>query len=58
MDYVCKKCGVTGARKDIPYKIIWSPDDITKFKGMLCEKCFNQIFDNTPKIEEIKKEEN
>ena len=42
--YVCMRCKAAGAKSIIRYKII---EDITgnsvKFKGQLCERCFNEL---------------
>lgn len=42
--YVCMRCKAAGAKSIIKYKII---EDITgnsvKFKGQLCERCFNEL---------------
>ena len=42
---VCKRCRTAGARSLVPYKIIEDIDgQSVRFKGQLCEKCFNEIF--------------
>ena len=42
--YVCMRCKAAGPKSIIKYKII---EDITgnsvKFKGQLCERCFNEL---------------
>ena len=50
--YVCKRCGATGTKKDIPYKIIDNRDDRIVFKGDICDKCFNEFFGRPPKTED------
>lgn len=42
--YTCMKCKCAGAKSLIPYKIIEDRDgESVKFKGQLCEKCFNEL---------------
>lgn len=42
--YTCKRCGITGTKKEIPYKIIDNRDDRIVFKGQICDKCFDEFF--------------
>lgn len=43
--YVCLRCKSAGAKSLVPYKIIEDRDGSSvKFKGQLCEKCFNELF--------------
>lgn len=42
-DYVCMMCNMLGDRNQIPYRIIDTKDDKIKFRGQLCEKCFNKL---------------
>lgn len=44
-NYVCSICKKVGSRKDIPYKIIYNPDDKCKFKEQLCEDCYRTMID-------------
>lgn len=42
--YVCMKCKCAGAKSLIPYKLIEDRDgESIKFKGQLCERCFNEL---------------
>ena len=42
---VCMRCKSAGAKSLVPYKIIEDIDgESVKFKGQLCEKCFNELF--------------
>lgn len=42
--YVCMKCKCAGAKTLVPFKIIEDRDgESVKFKGQLCEKCFNEF---------------
>ena len=42
---VCMRCKAAGAKSLIRYKIIEDIDgESVKFKGQLCEKCFNELF--------------
>lgn len=42
--YTCVVCKCAGAKSLIPYKIIEDKDgESIKFKGQLCEKCFNEL---------------
>lgn len=54
--YICMRCKTAGAKSIIKYKII---EDITgnsvKFKGQLCERCFNELMapaQNTENVDE------
>lgn len=42
--YICMRCKAAGTKSIIKYKII---EDINgesvKFKGQLCERCFNEL---------------
>ena len=49
--YVCKQCGATGTKKEIPYKIIDNRDDRIVFKGQICNKCFDEFFGRPPSTE-------
>lgn len=46
--YTCKRCGITGTKKEIPYKIIDNRDDRIVFKGQICDKCFDEFFGRPP----------
>ena len=42
--YVCMRCKCAGAKSLIPYKLIEDRDgESIKFKGQLCERCFNEL---------------
>ena len=42
--YVCMKCKCAGAKSLVPFKIIEDRDgQSVKFRGQLCEKCFNEL---------------
>lgn len=56
---VCKKCNAVGARSLIPYKIIEDIDGQSiRFKGQLCEKCFQEIFGPPPPTKDINENKN
>lgn len=56
--YSCKRCGMAGIRKLIPYKIIRDEDgESVKFMGQLCENCFKEIFDRAPTTENVNEQE-
>lgn len=41
---MCMKCKASGAKSMIPYKIIEDIDgESVRFKGQLCERCFNEL---------------
>ena len=43
--YICMKCKCAGAKSLVPFKIIEDRDgQSVKFRGQLCEKCFNKLF--------------
>lgn len=52
--YVCMRCKAAGAKSIIRYKII---EDITgdsvKFKGQLCERCFNELMAPAQNSEDV-----
>lgn len=42
--YVCMKCKCAGAKTLVPFKIVEDRDgESVKFRGQLCEKCFNEL---------------
>ena len=42
--YVCMRCKCAGAKSFVPFKIIEDRDgEAVKFRGQLCEKCFNEL---------------
>ena len=42
--YVCMKCKCAGAKTLVPFKIVEDRDgESIKFRGQLCEKCFNEL---------------
>ena len=50
--YTCKRCGMAGARKFIPYKIIRDDNgESIKFMGQICERCFDEFFGRAPTTE-------
>ena len=55
--YICMRCKTAGAKSIIKYKII---EDITgnsiKFKGQLCERCFNELMAPAQNSENVDKE--
>ena len=42
---VCSKCGMSGAKTFIPYKVIYDNGELIKFKKQLCERCFEELFE-------------
>ena len=41
---ICMKCKCAGAKSLVPFKIIEDRDgESVKFRGQLCEKCFNEL---------------
>ena len=57
---ICMKCKCAGAKSLVPYKIIEDRDgESVRFKGQLCEKCFNELFgppQNTGNVSEENKQ--
>lgn len=46
--YVCSKCKMSGAKKFVPYKVIYDDNgESVKFMAQLCERCFKEIFDTS-----------
>ena len=44
--YICMKCKCAGAKSFVPFKIIEDRNgESVKFRGQLCEKCFNELFE-------------
>ena len=42
--YICMKCKCAGAKSFVPFKIIEDRNgESVKFRGQLCEKCFNEL---------------
>ena len=42
--YICMKCKCAGAKTLVPFKIVEDRDgESIKFRGQLCEKCFNEL---------------
>jgi len=42
--YICMKCKSAGAKTLVPFKIIEDRDgQSVKFRGQLCERCFNEL---------------
>ena len=41
---ICMRCQCAGAKSLVPFKIIEDRDgESVKFRGQLCEKCFNEL---------------
>ena len=41
---ICMKCKCAGAKSLVPFKIIEDRNgESVKFRGQLCEKCFNEL---------------
>ena len=48
--YICMKCKCAGATSLVPFKIIEDKDgESVKFRGQLCEKCFNELMASAQK---------
>lgn len=57
--YVCVKCKAAGAKSIIKYKIIEdTTGESVKFKGQLCERCFNELMAPAPNTKEENDESN
>ena len=42
--YICMRCKSAGAKTLVPFKIIEDRDgQSVKFRGQLCERCFNEL---------------
>ena len=42
--YICMKCKSAGAKTLVPFKVIEDRDgQSVKFRGQLCERCFNEL---------------
>ena len=54
--YICMKCKCAGAKTLVPFKIVEDRDgESIKFRGQLCEKCFNELIapvQNTDNVSE------
>lgn len=54
--YACMKCKCVGAKTLVPFKIVEDRDgESIKFRGQLCEKCFNELMapaQNTDNVSE------
>jgi len=47
--YICMKCKCAGAKSLVPFKIIEDRDGMSvKFRGQLCEKCYNDFMAPAP----------
>ena len=41
---ICMRCKCAGAKSLVPFKIVEDRDGMSvKFRGQLCEKCFNEL---------------
>ena len=58
--YICMKCKCAGAKTLVPFKIVEDRDgESIKFRGQLCEKCFNELMapaQNTDNVSEETKQ--
>ena len=58
--YICMKCKCAGAKTLVPFKIVEDRDgESIKFRGQLCEKCFNELIapaQNTDNVSEETKQ--
>lgn len=55
--YTCMKCKASGAKSMIPYKIIEDIDgESVRFKGQLCERCFNELMTPAQTTSDISEE--
>ena len=55
--YVCMRCKAAGAKSLIPYKVIEDRNgESVRFKGNLCERCFNTLMAPPPTTENNDKE--
>ena len=51
--YICIKCKCAGAKSLVPFKIIEDRNgESVKFRGQLCEKCFNELIASAQKIKD------
>ena len=51
--YICMKCKCAGAKSFVPFKIIEDRNgESVKFRGQLCEKCFNELIASAQKIKD------
>jgi len=56
--YMCKRCRCAGAKSLVPYKIIKDVDgESVKFVAQLCERCYNDLFEQPAAQEQKTKEE-
>lgn len=54
--YVCMKCKCAGAKSLVSFKIIEDRDgESIKFRGQLCEKCFNELIASAQNTEDKNK---
>lgn len=52
--YVCMRCKITGPKSIIKYKIIEdTTGESVKFKGQLCERCFNELMAPAQNSEDV-----
>ena len=55
--YVCMKCKCAGAKTLVPFKIVEDRDgESIKFRGQLCEKCFNELMTPAQSADNVSKE--
>lgn len=48
-NYICMICKKSGNINEVPYKIIDSSNDMTRFKGQICENCYKELIANKEK---------
>ena len=57
--YVCMRCKAVGARSIIKYKIIEdTTGESVRFRGQLCEKCFNELLAPAQNSENVDEKQN
>ena len=55
--YVCMKCKCAGAKTLVPFKIVEDRDgESIKFRGQLCEKCFNELMAPAQNADDVSEE--
>ena len=55
---ICMRCKSAGAKSLVPYKIIEDRDgESVRFRGQLCEKCFNELFGSPQNTENKEQKE-
>lgn len=55
--YICMKCKCAGAKSLVPFKIIEDRDgESVRFRGQLCEKCFNELMASAQSADNVSEE--